>query len=72
MDFEIENIIELSVSAAFLATIGFVINRFQSRNQNKASNNKILLKQLLESFDLDLPEELKKIDNSVVKTIKSR
>ena len=32
-----------------------------SKNQ---LNNKILLKNLLESLDLDLPEELKRIENS--------
>ena len=31
-------------------------------------NNKILLKNLLESLDLDLPEELKRIENTSTDT----
>ena len=31
-------------------------------------NNKILLKNLLESLDLELPEELKRLDNSSTDT----
>ena len=36
-----------------------------SLKPNKSNlNNKILLRNLLESFDLDLPDELKRLDNS--------
>ena len=36
-----------------------------SLKPNKSNlNNKILLRNLLESLDLDLPDELKRLDNS--------
>ena len=34
------------------------------RNVKSEINNKILLKNLLEGLDMDLPEELKSLDNS--------
>tara|TARA_B100000965_G_scaffold373148_1_gene363354 strand:+ start:725 stop:928 length:204 start_codon:yes stop_codon:yes gene_type:complete len=37
---------------------------FNFRNGKPEIHNKILLKNLLESLDLELPEELKAIDNS--------
>ena len=48
----------------FLA-IFFILYLFFYLRPNKNNiNNKILLKNLLESFDLELPEELKRLDNS--------
>ena len=32
--------------------------------KNEVNNNKILLKNLLEGLDMELPEELKTLDNS--------
>ena len=37
---------------------------FNFRSDKTAINNKILLKNLLEGLDMELPEELKAIDNS--------
>ena len=37
---------------------------FNFRPYKSEISNKILLKNLLESFDLDLPDELKSLDNS--------
>ena len=51
----------------FLSSIAFffIIFFFLNFKPNKTHiNNKILLKNLLESLDLELPEELKTIDNS--------
>tara|TARA_Y100001968_G_scaffold110263_1_gene99789 strand:- start:206 stop:412 length:207 start_codon:yes stop_codon:yes gene_type:complete len=48
-----------------LLAISFLIYFFYSiRPGNNVLNNKILLKNLLESLDMDLPEELKTLDNS--------
>ena len=40
----------------------YFIQNFRPTNQSL--NNKILLKNLLEGLDMDLPEELKALDNS--------
>ena len=37
---------------------------FSNKTNKNNLNNKILLKNLLEGFDLELPEELKRLDNS--------
>ena len=37
---------------------------FNFRNAKPNLNNKVILKNLLESFDLELPEELKRLENS--------
>ena len=37
---------------------------FNFRPSKNHINNKILLKNLLESLELDLPDELKRLDNS--------
>ena len=37
---------------------------FNSRSGKNQISNKIVLKNLLESLDIDLPDELKSIDNS--------
>ena len=41
-----------------------------SRLQNKSQDNKLLLKQLLEGFGLEVPSELNEAETPVVKTIK--
>ena len=48
-----------------LIAISFLVYFLYSiRPSNNISNNKILLKNLLESLDMELPEELKTLDNS--------
>ncbi len=37
----------------------------------KPANNKLLLKELLEGFDLDIPDELKEIKDTYSKPIKT-
>ncbi len=37
---------------------------YNFRSYNNELNNKILLKNLLEGLDMELPEELKTLDNS--------
>tara|TARA_B100001250_G_scaffold350376_1_gene322060 strand:- start:82 stop:288 length:207 start_codon:yes stop_codon:yes gene_type:complete len=52
----------LASSSLVVSCILFVFFIFKP---NKTSiSNKILLKNLLESLDLELPEELKRLDNS--------
>ena len=41
------------------------------RPQNKNQDDKLLLKQLLEGFGLDVPPELNEIDPNVIKSIKA-
>ena len=55
----------------FLSFIGFLIILylfFYLKPSKNHLNNKILLKNLLESLDLELPEELKRLDNSSTDT----
>ena len=47
-----------------MAAVALLYLFFSFKNNKNPINNKILLKNLLESFDLELPEELKSIDNS--------
>ena len=50
----------------FLSAIGFVIILFlfQSKPYKNEINNKILLKNLLEGLDLELPDELKGLEKT--------
>ena len=41
---------------------------YNFRSGNNELNNKILLKKLLEGLDMELPEELKTLDNSSTDT----
>ena len=46
----------------FIGSLFYFIQNFKPNND--ALNNKILLKNLLEGLDMDLPEELKALDSS--------
>ncbi len=46
------------------ALISLVYLFFNFRPSNNELNNKILLKNLLEGLEMELPEELKALDNS--------
>ena len=46
---------------AISSIIYFFLNFRSDKNQN---SNKMVLKNLLESLDIDLPDELKSLDNS--------
>ena len=47
-----------------IAVFAVLILFFNLKPNKTVISNKIILKNLLESFDLDLPEELKRLDNS--------
>tara|TARA_B100001250_G_C19358632_1_gene596628 strand:+ start:195 stop:401 length:207 start_codon:yes stop_codon:yes gene_type:complete len=49
---------------SLLAVFAVLILFFNLKPGKTNTSNKIILKNLLESFDLELPEELKRIDNS--------
>ena len=46
----------------FIGSVFYFIQNF--RRNNHSFNNKILLRNLLEALDLDLPDELKALDSS--------
>tara|TARA_Y100001968_G_scaffold227266_1_gene210027 strand:+ start:1859 stop:2041 length:183 start_codon:yes stop_codon:yes gene_type:complete len=50
------------LSSIVVAFVMFLFFNFKSNKSN--ISNKLLLKNLLESFDLELPEELKHLENS--------
>ena len=52
----------LVLSSLVAFTILYLFFNFRSTKHNL--NNKIVLKNLLESFDLELPEELKRLEKS--------
>ncbi len=54
----------LYLFSSILAIFAMLLIYFYFKQDNSLKNNKILLKDLLESFDLELPDELKRIDNS--------
>ncbi len=47
-----------------LAVIATFVVFFNLKSNKTHINNKILLKNLLESFELELPDELKRLDNT--------
>ena len=49
---------------SFLAVFGLLIFYFNLKPNKTNISNKMLLKNLLESFELELPDELKGLDNS--------
>ena len=49
---------------SFVAVLSLIYLFFNFKPNKTHINNKILLKNLLESLDLELPEELKRIDSS--------
>ena len=49
---------------SFLAVLAALLIYFNLKPNKNDINNKILLKNLLESFELDLPDELKRLDTS--------
>ena len=49
---------------SFIAVLSLFLIVFNFKTSKDNINNKLLLKSLLENFDLELPEELKHIDNS--------
>ena len=48
----------------FFALCSLIYLFFNFRSGKNQISNKIVLKQLLESLDMDLPDELKSLDNS--------
>ena len=58
----------LLLSSLFAFSVIYIF--FIFRNAKPNLNNKVVLKNLLESFDLELPEELKRLENSSTDTQK--
>ena len=58
----------LLLSSFFVFYLLYLFFNFMNTKHNL--NNKIVLKNLLESFDLELPEELKRLENSSTDTQK--
>ena len=58
----------LFFSLIVVLILGYILFNFKTSRHN--ISNKILLKNLLESFDLELPDELKRLDNSSADTPK--
>ena len=54
----------LYLLTSFVAVLSLLYLFFNFKPNKTHINNKILLKNLLESLDLELPEELKRIDSS--------
>ena len=48
----------------FFVIFSLIYIYFNFRSGKNQINNKIVLKNLLESLDMDLPDELKALDNS--------
>ncbi len=53
-----------------LAFLSLLFLFFNFRGNKNNINNKLVLKNLLENLDLELPEELKNLDNSATETKK--
>ena len=58
------NSTHLYLLLSFLCAFSVIYILFTFRNTKPNLNNKVVLKNLLESFDLELPEELKRLENS--------
>ena len=54
----------LYIFISFLGAFALVKVFFNLRTNKNNLNNKILLRNLLQSFELELPEELKQLDNA--------
>ena len=60
------NITYLYLFLSFLGVFTLLKLFFNLKPNKNHINNKILLRNLLESFELELPDELKRLDNSSV------
>ncbi len=60
-----------SICAAFLYGLILFIHKSIKGTWQKQKSNKVLLKELLEAFDLEIPAELQEKEAGVVKSIKS-
>ena len=54
----------LYIFISFLGAFALLKLFFNLRPNKNQLNNKILLRNLLQSFELELPEELKQLDNA--------
>tara|TARA_B100001250_G_scaffold315566_1_gene277854 strand:+ start:127 stop:333 length:207 start_codon:yes stop_codon:yes gene_type:complete len=54
----------LYIFISFLGALALLKLFFNLRPNKNQLTNKILLRNLLQSFELELPEELKRLDNS--------
>ncbi len=59
-----------SLTAAFSLGSFFLIKRLLGFSKQKAKKDKVLLKELLEAFELDIPAELQDNDSTVIEPFK--
>ncbi len=60
------------IALALSSVIVFVTNNGNSKAEKNHQENRLLLKQLLEGFGLEIPPELKNPERAVIKTIDQR
>ncbi len=58
-------------AAVSAAAVFFAFKQFFNDPNKKAQEDKILLRELLEGFGLEVPAELKEIDGKVIESMKS-
>ena len=62
----------IGLVAILAAALGFVIaKQVVNDPKKKALEDKVLLKELLEGFGLEVPSELKEAESGVIKSIKT-
>jgi len=54
----------LYLFSSFIAIFGIIFIFFSLKPNKTNINNKMILKNLLESLDIELPDELKQLDDS--------
>ena len=71
MDFWLSQIPRTILSAIGSLTLVFFLRYQIAKTDRKAKDDRVLLKELLERFDLDVPAELKESEGVQIKTIES-
>ncbi len=62
-----------AVLVVLMTSLGFVFlaKQFFNGSKKKSVEDRLLLRQLLEGFGLEVPAELKEVDGSVINTIEA-
>ena len=71
MDFWLSQIPRTILIAIGSLTLVFFLRYQIAKTDRKAKDDRVLLKELLERFDLDVPAELKESEGVQIKTIES-
>ena len=70
-DIPIEHLLAATIGlAALTVTFYTLLKKYFKLSRRKAIESKLLLRELLENFGLEVPPELKNPEQSVVKSIK--